>query len=293
MPSSRPDERPSRPDPIPGVSEPGGLPSSPWLDAASIERTLFLWLGTLAFGSIAAHGLLVVTGYLLSGTALYLLVRRLTGSPEAGIVGGIAGAFSSHLLVIARAAPEYVHIWFYVLALWRFIELGVRPSARNSVLAGLAILPAMFWTPYFAQHVLVLTGAAVLTLAVLIGRAEGRSRLPRALLPMIGITGAGAVIYLAPRAPERLLGCPGPGYRRLLPALRESPDLRRARCSSRAGGERCTAPRSWRSSRARCRTQQLHRPDGGGAGGVGGDPGPLGSLRGSETGAGPAGGVPP
>lgn len=171
---------------------PNGYPASPSLDLASFLSSSILWLGTLAIGSIAAHGLFVVLGYFLTGWITFLFVRRVTGSVGAGLVAGLALGSFSHIRLLARAAPIYMHLWLYVLPLWRFTELVLRPSRRNALLAGASTIPAIFWTPYFTEHILVAAGACGVVSAVLLWRWHGKAHLRRtagwAALPVVVAT---------------------------------------------------------------------------------------------------------
>jgi hypothetical protein len=176
---------------------PNSYPTSPSLDQASFLSSGVLWLGTLAIGSIPAHGVFVVLGYFLTGWITYLFVRRLTGSVGAGLIAGLALGSFSHIRLLARAAPIYMHLWLYVLPVWRFTELVMRPSRRNALLAGASTIPAMFWTPYFTEHILVAAGACGVVSAVLLWRWNRTGGLLRTIgwtaLPVV----AAAAIYVS------------------------------------------------------------------------------------------------
>lgn len=155
-----------------GMGWPTGVRTTPGVDRVSFLSTLFLWLGTKAVGSIAIHGILGVLGYTSTAMAAFLMVRRLTASPWAGIVAGTAFGFSPHLVLMAWAATTYTWMWLLALPLaaaWHYLG---RPSRTRAFLLGGALLPAAFWTPYFLLHTAVVYGTSVVVAAILQGRSE-------------------------------------------------------------------------------------------------------------------------
>ena len=178
------------------IGYPDGVPKTPALDIASFLSTTPLWLGSLTVGPVATHGLQSVLGLFLTATLTFLFVRSITGSSCAGFVAGLAYGFFPHITLLARAAPAYTHMWLYLLPIWALTEFVLAPTRRRALLAGLAPLPAMYWTPYFTAHILVLTAACGLAALVLIaGRRDrvGSGRIVGWLaLPVL----AGAMVYV-------------------------------------------------------------------------------------------------
>ncbi len=133
----------------PNFSYPGGQPV-PWpRDLAAIGGVGSMWLLSVALGAIAAYGVYVLAGFTLSGVAGYLLARRLTGDRWASLIAGWALAFYPYAIVNGWVHADYIQSWVLVLGLWRMIELMWRPTRRNGLLAGGALIVGMWWTPYF------------------------------------------------------------------------------------------------------------------------------------------------
>jgi hypothetical protein len=178
------------------IAAPEGVSLTPGLDAVSVLSSLPLWLGTAAVGGIAAHGVLTVLGLVLTACAAFGLVRWATASTGAALVAGIAAGFFGHMRLLATAAPTYTHLWAYILVLWAFAALIVRPGRRAALLAGASTLPAMFWTPYYTLHVLVAALASgAMTFAVL-ARLEGARRAATTIALAAAPVVAGLAAYL-------------------------------------------------------------------------------------------------
>ncbi len=178
------------------IAAPGGVPLTPGLDAASVLSSAPLWLGSATIGAIPTHGLFTLLGLILTATAAFLFVRWLTGSVGAGLVAGIAAGFFAHIRLIAVAAQTYTHLWAYILVLWAFTALIRRPDRRRALLAGLSVLPAVFWTPYFTLHVLVeALACGLVALAVLAHTRGWGVALGRVALTAVPVV-AGLVAYV-------------------------------------------------------------------------------------------------
>lgn len=117
---------------------------------------LALYLPALAFGALPALNLFVLAGFVLNGTAMFLLVRKLTGHAGVAFVCGLGFAFLPRNVIGSQNHQYFVHGWVLVLLAWRLLELSDRPSLRNGVLAGLAAVFALSWNPYY-----ILFGAVV------------------------------------------------------------------------------------------------------------------------------------
>jgi hypothetical protein len=105
-------------------------------------------------------GIYTLIAFPLSGLAMFLLVRRLTGHAGVAFVAGYAYAFYPFVVVKAQGHIDFVHGWVLIVLLWRLLELMERPTTRNGVWSGLALVLAFAWTPY---HILF---GAVMALAV-------------------------------------------------------------------------------------------------------------------------------
>jgi hypothetical protein len=180
-----------------GVDLPSGV------DRITFLYTGFIWGVSLLFGPIAAHGLLTVLGYTLTAVITFLFVRRVTGSNGAGLVAGVAYGFWPHMYLIAAAAPGYMHMWMFILPLWGWFELAMAPTPGRALIAGMASLPAIFWTPYYVLHVSVIIGAClvvVLVRALILRQVSGRRLASVGLalaVPVLAVAASNAVLALS------------------------------------------------------------------------------------------------
>ena len=141
---------------------PDGLPL-PWvMGFASLPTSVLLYVLGVLFGPVMAYDVFAFTAFPLSGGAMFLLVRRVTGHAWAAFLAGWALAFFAYAQIKAEGHYELAHSWVIVLAVWRMLEMVQRPSRRNGLLAGLAVVFAMAWTPYF----ILLAGIAYASLAI-------------------------------------------------------------------------------------------------------------------------------
>lgn len=165
------------------INWPTGMPTTPALELAGFLSASYYWLSTMAIGPLAAHSLLGVLGYALTATVTFLFVRQVSGSTAAGLVAGTAYGFFPHLQAMVWAATTYSHMWLFILPIWAFWSLARAPSRRRALLAGLAYLPALFWTPYFALHAFVVSVACLAV--VLFVRGEGPRRWKARSTPLV------------------------------------------------------------------------------------------------------------
>jgi hypothetical protein len=130
-------------------SAPEGRPVEWTQNAASFASTAVLYGLAVPFGAVAAYSLFTLAGFIASGAAMFLLARRLTGSFAVSLLIGWAFAFYPFAVMKAGGHVHFVHGWPLVLILWRMLALYESPSLRNGVLAGLATVIAIAWSPYF------------------------------------------------------------------------------------------------------------------------------------------------
>lgn len=153
---------PFAPTTLPDFNAPYGA-DEPWvLNWASAPGTAMLYALSFVFGAVAGHGLFLLLGYVLSGTAMFLLARRLFGSVPAALLSGFVFAFNPFAIAKAEAHTHFVHGWVLVLVAWRALELAQAPTRRNGLLVGAAATLAMWFTPYF----ILFAGVAFATLTV-------------------------------------------------------------------------------------------------------------------------------
>jgi hypothetical protein len=140
---------PFTPGHLADFSAPDGRPVEWTQNAASFSSTLVLYLLTAAFGAVAGFELFTLGGFVASGTAMFLLVRRLTGNFWISLLIGWAFAFYPYPVIKAGGHIHFVHGWPLVLILWRMLALYEAPTLRNGIFAGLATVLALSWSPYF------------------------------------------------------------------------------------------------------------------------------------------------
>ena len=183
------------------IGYPAGVTTQPGVNRVAFLNAAFLWVSSIAFGALAAHGLLTILGFSLTALVTFLFVRRVTGSNGAGFVAGLAYGFFPHMYLIATAAPTYTQMWMLLLPVWGWFEFALRPTLRRAAVAGLAPLPAMFLTPYYTLHVTVVTGACLLVViirALVARRVTGRAlALGGLALAVPALAAASIVVILA------------------------------------------------------------------------------------------------
>ena len=170
---------PFLPGVIDSLNAPDGLPVRWTLNIVAWPTTTLLWIGTLAFGSTVAYTLYAIWAMPLSGLAMFLLARRVTGNPWAALVAGFATAFYPFAVVNGAGHSDFVHAWALILPIWRMLVLAEQPSRRNGLLAGAAASFAMAWTPYFFLFTVLVWGALALVGLAFAAR-EGNLRISSA-----------------------------------------------------------------------------------------------------------------
>ena len=183
----------SQPPFLPGtvmqINAPEGVPTDWAVQLAGLGSSLTLWLLSLAFGAIAAHGLMAVFGFTLSAFAMFLLTRWITGHAGVAFTIGLAFGFWPYMYATGWTWPHYIHLWVLVLLVWRMLVVAESPTPRNGLLAGGAAAFAMTWI----QYNLLIAGVAFATLAVV---AVARSAALRQLRPQLIAQALAASIVL-------------------------------------------------------------------------------------------------
>ncbi|TAN34318.1 hypothetical protein EPN29_02840 [bacterium] len=205
----REQQNPFFPSHLSSIGWPNGVTLDPTVDRVAWLNTLYLWISTLLLGSIATHSLLYFLGMVVTAVVTCLFVRRVTGSLAAGFIAGLAFGFFPHLYLMGWAAPTYTWMWMILLPIWGFYNLALTPSVRNGTIAGLTPLPAMFWTPYFALHALLVAFACgvVLAASTIMLRDVGGRRLLQ-FAPAVIIPACGLAVYVLIGALSHFGGVP-------------------------------------------------------------------------------------
>jgi hypothetical protein len=120
------------------------------------------WMGV---GSILIYNLVFLSGFVLSGVGVALLVRHLTGYVGAAILAGIVFAFPPYRI------DHYAHLQlqqtqFIPLALWAFHVLLDSGRARDGVKLGLCVagqmLSCMYYGLFLIPYMAVVCGTLLL-----------------------------------------------------------------------------------------------------------------------------------
>jgi uncharacterized protein (DUF952 family) len=133
--------------------EPRALAFSEHLVVQGAMAAPALWLGA---SPVLAYNLLVLAGLALSAWAMWVVVRRWTGSTAAGAVAGSLLAFNAHTLT-RLPHVQALHVEFLPFVLLALDNLLQRRRARDAVFLGvLAALQGLT-----SNYLLVFTAVAV------------------------------------------------------------------------------------------------------------------------------------
>jgi hypothetical protein len=163
-------------------------------DAMPVESALaapLLWAKT---PPVLVHNLLLLSAIVLSGSGMFVLARRLTGSAAAGITAGFVFAFAPYRF------DHYMHmelqwtVWmpWAFWALHRTLETG---SLRDGMLMGAFVALQFMSSIYYGTYLAALLGLVTLLLLCTVRRPQLRSR-----LIAVAIAGVTAIGMSAPYA---------------------------------------------------------------------------------------------
>lgn len=113
----------------------------------------------------AAHGLVVLLSFLLSGIGTYYLVRHLAEDRVAAVCAGVAFAFCPHVF------SHLLHIQLLWIAglpwtLWAFHRLIDRPGPGRGVTLGLAMSATLYLCAYYAVFLVLVIGTLTIVAAL-------------------------------------------------------------------------------------------------------------------------------
>ncbi len=166
---------PFSPGHLAALNAPYGASVSWALNLAQAPSYLLTWCLVLAFGPVSGSNIFMLLGFVLSGTTMFAVARRLFGSRIVALFAGFAFAFYPFAVAAASVHYAFVHGWPILLCVWRLIEMVHQPTRRTALLAGAATAFAMWWNPYYE----LLGGfafATSLVVCVLFGIARRRQR---------------------------------------------------------------------------------------------------------------------
>jgi hypothetical protein len=148
-----------------------------------------LWTGA---SPVLAYNLVLLSGFVLTGWAMCLVIARWTGDWAAGITAGILAAFNAHNLT-RLPHLQTQHVEFFPLALLALDTLIREPRVRHAVwLAIWFSLQAL--TSYY---LLVITGAALVASIAVRDDAWRRGRVA-SIAPYLALAAAVAAAVLVP-----------------------------------------------------------------------------------------------
>ena len=182
------------------------LAYSETLLAPGIVAAPLRWLGA---GPVLVYNLVFLSGFILSGAGVALLVRALTNQAAAGILAGIVFAFLPYRI------DHYAHLQLQQtqclpFAMWAFHRLMATGRRRDGVLLGVftagQILSCSYYGLFLAPYMAVVCGTVLIA----------DRTLPRRRLVALMIAGAIVVVAVVPVATAYLgarqtVGQRGPG----------------------------------------------------------------------------------
>jgi hypothetical protein len=163
-------------------------------DAMPVESALaapLLWART---PPVLVHNLLLLSAIVLSGSGMFVLARRLTGSAAAGVTAGVVFAFAPYRF------DHYMHmelqwtVWipWAFWALHRTLETG---RLRDAVLMGAFVALEFMSSIYYGTYLATLLGLVTVLLLCTVRRPQLKSR-----LIAVAIAGVTAIVLSAPYA---------------------------------------------------------------------------------------------
>ena len=156
------------------IAYPDGVTINTGVNRVSFFSTFILWAGTLVTNAVFIHSLLAIIGTILSAFFAFLFVRKITNSIVPALLSGLLLGFFPLMIAMLFSAYPYTHMWLYIVVLWGFWGLTSNtPSLKRLLVALGIVLLAMFWTPYFTYHVLLIAGTSTIVLAFIYAKKYG------------------------------------------------------------------------------------------------------------------------
>ncbi|MGI8792432.1 MAG: hypothetical protein ACR2H3_04555 [Acidimicrobiales bacterium] len=153
------------------------------------------WVATQVVGPVCSWNLAVISGFVLSGLAMFGLATWLTGHRGAALVAGYAYAFSPFAVRKAEGHVDYVHLWVFPLIIWALLAAWRRPTRRSALIAGGAIALAGYIDGYYLLTATVMAGALVVGGIITKFRTASRAELARYVrLSLLSAVVAGACL---------------------------------------------------------------------------------------------------
>ena len=176
--------------------ESGTLAYTDAMIGPSLVAAPFLWLGVPA---VLVFNLLMAAGMILSGVAMFALVRRLTGCWQAAAFAALAFAFLPYRF------NHYAHLelqftWGVPLALWALHRVFETGKLRDGLLVGLAVGLQASCSLYYGAFL----GTYVVVVGLVLWRGSPRpAESARALAAGALLVGLCAVVVVLPHVANR------------------------------------------------------------------------------------------
>ena len=161
------------------------LAFSEHLFVPSVIGAPLAWLGA---SPVLVYNILIIAGLALSGWAMYLVMRRWTGSVAAGVIAGLLYAFNAHVLT-RFVHLQAQHVEFFPLILYALDRLLVDRRPRYA-----ALLAAAFVLQSLCSNYLLVFSAYALVVAVAVRWRE----LDKPAVQLLAVAGALSVAAMAP-----------------------------------------------------------------------------------------------
>lgn len=167
------------------------------VDRVSFLSTLFLWKVTGLTNSVFAHSLLSFLGIFMTAAVTYFFAKSISGSKFIALIAGYMYGFFPLMITLAFSASTYTHMWLFILPIWAFWALSIRGYSKKRLAVAVAsVLPAMFWTPYYTFHVLLLSSAVLLASVFWARKINGLNKTLRITLVSVGSWLVFSIIYI-------------------------------------------------------------------------------------------------
>lgn len=181
---------------VESIASPDGMAVNTGVNRVSFFSTLILWIGTLVSNAVFIHSLLAIIGTILSAYITYLFVRKVTNSVAPAILSGLLLGFFPLMIAMLFSAYPYTHMWLYTVVIWGFWYLSVqKPAPIKFILVFLMTFMALFWTPYFTYHVLLIAGVSTAILAFIYTKKYGLLLTAKYIVPALLSLGIFVVLY--------------------------------------------------------------------------------------------------
>ena len=138
---------------------PEGLPAAPAVQIANALIPASVWTLHYLFGFTAASNIYLLSGFVLTGLATFLLVRRLGAHPFAAFVAGYAVAFNPWMHERAGSGHHgFMHAWIFPLLIALLLVQHRQRSVLSAVAVGLGLALSFYVNSYYGLMAALVVG---------------------------------------------------------------------------------------------------------------------------------------